>query len=68
MDFEKYIFEIHKSALNSVDVSGCSNVAKLSWKKYIFLSKKYVWFSKNLFFLKKSYLFKINTCIPFQRI
>ena len=23
---------------------GCSNVAKLSWKKYIFLRIKYVWF------------------------
>ena len=47
---------------------GCSNVAKLSWKKYIFLRKKYVWFSKNLFFSKKSYLFKINICVSFQKL
>ena len=32
---------------------GCSNVAKLSWKKIIFLRKKYVWFLQNLFFFLK---------------
>ena len=51
---------------------GYSDVAKLSWKQYnniyIFLRKQYAWFSKKSFFFQKSYLFKINICIPFQQI
>ena len=54
---------------------GCSNVAKpwsnsmakLSLNKNIFLRKKYVWFLQNLFVFKKSYLLKINICIPFKK-
>ena len=54
--------------INSGHIYGCSNVAKLSLKKIIFLRKSMYDFYKIFFFKKKRYLFKINTCIPFQKV
>ena len=42
--------------------------SKTKLKKIIFLRKRYVWFLENLVCFLKSYLFKINICIPFQKI
>ena len=51
-NFYEHIF--HGTPL---DGYGCSNVAKLSWKKITFLRKKFVWFSKNLFFFPKKVIY-----------
>ena len=68
MTFSRLKFISNKTDAEPNNYPNVTNVAKLSWrKKYIFKKKISMIFTK-AFFFKKSYLFKINICMPFQKI
>ena len=61
------LVQIRYSQLYTAFDYGCSFVAKLSWKKYIYILKKYMFFTKYTLFAKKMFLYgkKVSYCIFF---
>ena len=45
----------------------CSNLAKLGWKKIIFLRKRYGWFLQNLFFFQKKLFVQNKYLYPLSK-